>query len=514
MSDDKLQPPDRSEGGAASAAPSQASAEAGRSPGASRSLLWSVGGQFATTLATLAATVVLARILTPTDFGAFAFAATIYAVVQWLLQVGMGNYILREAELSQAKIDGAVAVTCVQGLLGTLIVLAVAPVAGWFSHYPTVGWVTASVAIVPLLGAPEAISDALWLRDGRYARVAVLQVAKAGLQSLVAITAQLVFHWSVYALVAGLLAAIVTSFTAAAWSLARDYRARPVLDREIGAVLRNFGGRTFVLTLAQILSLRVPDLLIGRFIGVNILGHYSRATNANEMFARTASAAVIRATAPRFYRAVHGGEPMGRAVARYCDTLLFFVWPGLAGLAALAGPVIHLIYGPQWHWAAVALPFLCLVSAIDAARTGGMEVLLVRDRIGLNARLELLHGAYAILLVVALARFGLVAVLWGRIAESIATTILYLVAMRRLGAHAPGSWRGVFGRNALLAAAAGGPALLLMWGWHWPERLTAIQFALAIGGGLAAWSLSLAVTRHPFLMVGVAMVRRRLARSA
>ncbi len=493
------------------AAPSPASAEAARGPFASRAILWSMGGQGLTTLASLVSTAVLARLLTPTDFGAFAFAATVYALVQWLLQVGMGNYLLREAELGQAKVNGALAVTLAQGLAASLLVLALAPFAGWFSHFARIGTVTAAVAALPFLCAPEAISDALWLRHGQVARTAFLQVVKSANQSLVSIACQWLFGWGVFSLVAGLLAAGLTSFAAAAWSLHREYRARPVVDAGVAAALRGFGGRTFVLTLAQIVSLRLPDLLISRLLGVGLLGHWNRATSTLDMFGRTTSAAVTRATAPRFYARAHDGHDLGLATVDYCDTLLFFVWPALAGMAVLAGPVVHLIFGPQWGVAGRVLPFLCLAGMIDLARTGYSEVFLVRDRLGANAVVEFVHGGYALGLVVVLAPLGLGAVLWGRVAEAAATTLLYLVAMRQLGGHRARAWPALFGRNALLAAAAGAPAWALMRHWGWPVALGVGRFALAIAAGVAGWLLLLALIGHPHFRRGTALVRARLA---
>lgn len=509
------QPPafDLGPGGEAVAAPSPETAASARGPAASRAILWSMGGQLLTTLASLVSTAVLARILTPTDFGAFAFAATVYALVQWLLQVGMGNYLLREATLSQAKIDGAVAIGCGQGLVASLLVLALSPFAGWFGNFAQIGWVTAAVAIVPFLCAPEGISDALWLRNGQVGRTAMLQVVKSANQSIVSIGCQLLFGWGVFSLVAGLLAAGLTSFAAAAWSLHREYHARPVLRGEVSAALRGFGGRTFVLTLAQIISLRLPDLLIGRLLSVGLLGQYNRATSTLDMFGRTTSAAVTRATAPRFYARAHEGNDLGLATIAYCDTLLFFVWPALAGMAVLAGPVVHLIFGPQWGIAGRALPFLCLAAMIDLARTGYSEVFLVRDRLGLNAVIEFVHGVYAIGLVVLLARYGLGAVLWGKVAESAATTLIYLVAMRGLRGHAVRGWPALFGRNALLALAAGLPAWVLMRGWGWPVALDFPRFAAAIAAGVAAWVAALLLLRHPYLHGGLAIARARLARA-
>ena len=474
----------------------------------SRSIAWSLGGQLGTTLLSVGSTVVLARILTPADFGAFAFATTIYALVQWLMQLGLGNYILREAALTRAKLNAAFAVALGQGLTALLIVAASAPVAGAFSRSATVGWVTLAVAATPFLTAPEGVSDALWLRGGRYAAIAWLQMAKMTMQTAVSLAAQLMFHWGVYALAAGLIANAGTSFVVSLTSLLVRQRARPVADAAHFREVRTFGGRSLVLTLAQAASLSLPNLLVGRLLSIPVLGHYSRAQNAIDTIGRTFSASVMRATAPRFYAKVNTGAPLPQGVGELCEVLLFFVWPASAGMAALSGPVIRLMYGPQWGIAAQALPLLCLAFAIDAARTGGMETMLIRDRLGFNARLEFVRAVYAVGLVVLLARFGLIAVLWGRNVEAVATVALYLLAMRRIGGVPLRLWPRLYAVNALLAGAAALPAVLLMRHWGWPPQLSAARFAAAIGGGLALWLATLIATGHPYVAVGHEMLRR------
>lgn len=480
----------------------------------SRSIAWSLGGQVGTTTLSMLSTVVLARILTPNDFGAFAFATTIYTLVQFLLQSGLGNYILSEARLTRRKLDAAFLVASGQGLVAFLIVAAAAPVAGWLSKSPTVGWVTLAVAVTPFLSSAESVSDALWLRGGRYRAVAALQIAKLAMQATTSIVAEVIWHWGPFALVAGLLANAATSFAVALFTLVVTHRARPAIDAEHWRRLRSFGGKSLLLTIAQIGSLSIPNLLLGRMLGIFILGHYNRATNAVDMVSRTFASSVVRATAPRFYNRVNAGEPLPPAVREMCDMLLFFVWPATAGIAVLSAPLIRLMYGPQWGIAARAMPLLCLAFAFDSARTGGNEVLLIRDRLGLSARLEFLRAGYAILLVVVLARFGLIAALWGRVTEAAVTALLYLLAMRRVGGVPLRGWAPLFAVNALLTGAACGPAILLMRHWGWPVALDPARFLTAIGLGLVLWLGVLALIRHPFMIAGVAFARRRLTRPA
>lgn len=481
---------------------------------APRSIAWSVGGQVATLLASMVSTVVLARVLTPADFGAFAFALTIYSLVQWLLQAGMQTYVVREADLTRQKLNAAFAAASAQGIISTLVIIVLAPVAGWFSHLALVGWVTLWVAIVPALCAPEGVTDGLWLREGRYAAVAVLQIAKTAVQTIVSVAVQFAFHAGPYSLVAGLLAYAFVSFGVSVYSLIAGYGSLPFTDRAHWAAVRSFGTRSLLLTLGQVGAMRVPDFIIGRVLNVSTLGHYNRASTALDMITRTLSMALTRALVPRFFRRAQEGHPLRDEVGDLCDALLFFTWPAMAGLAILAAPVVRLIYGPNWLLAGEALPYLCAAYALDLMRTGGMETLTIRDRIGYNAKIEFFHAIYTIALVAMAAPFGIFPVLWAKIVESLVTLLLYYWVLRRHDALPLGRLWAINGGNALYAVAAGAPAFLLMAHWHWPRELDFGQFTLAITSSIALWLSALATTRHPFFLRGWTMATARVSRIA
>lgn len=481
---------------------------------APRSIGWSLGGQVATLLASLVSTMILGRLLTPVDFGAFAFAVTIYSMVQWLLQTGMGTYLIREPDLTREKIDTALAVSVIQGVAAAVIIAAISPLAGWFGESATIGWVTLSVAIVPLACAPEGVIDGLWLRDGLYGRYAVLQVMKSAMQTVVSIAAQLWFHWGVFALVAGLLAYAATSLAFALWVLARQYRSRPKKWPEHWAEVRSFGSRNLLLVLGQTGSTRLPDLIIGRMLSVFTLGHYNRAANTLDMITRTLAMSMARALTPSFFRRVGEGNKLDEEVGRLLNGLLFLCWPSLAGVAILSAPIIRLVYGPQWGLAAQVLPMLCLAFAIDTARSGAMESLMARDRITLNARIEFVHAFYAVALIFVGAHFGLAMALWAKVADSVITLVVYFVAMRRIDALPVHKLGSIFGTNLLLTGAAAAPAFLLMHHWHWPDALDLGQYALAIGGSVALWLIACAAIGHPYFRQGAAIIGRRLGRVA
>ncbi|QJU59813.1 oligosaccharide flippase family protein [Sphingomonas sp. AP4-R1] len=476
-----------------------------------RAIGWSVGGQFATAVASLLSTVILARLLTPTDYGLFAYALAIYATTQWLLQMGMSQYVLSEAELTPAKLDGVFAMAMIQGLAATAIVAVLAPAAGWFGENRLIGWVTLAVAIVPFLNSPEAISDAYWVRHGRFSGVAILQISKALSQTAVSIAAELSLHLGVFSLVLGLLASSLLSFVVAIVVLVKEARSKPVIDRDQWRVLRRFGARFFALTLGQAITSQAPGLVIGRLLGIEKLGYFNRSSAALDLIGKTLAGATARVGAPRFFREVNSGVPHEQAVAELQELMLFIVWPALAGLAVLAGPIVSLLYGPRWELAAQALPILCLSIAFDQARSGGSEILLVRDRVGVNAWIEAAHAVYAIGFVLIAAPWGFSGVIWARAADAIVTFFLYSWAMQRLGGLPWRVWPRLLGGNMLLAASAAAPAWIFMHHWNWPDTLDFGRFVLAIGASVLAWVAVGMLIRHPYFVVGGEMLKARLA---
>ncbi|NIJ07988.1 O-antigen/teichoic acid export membrane protein [Sphingomonas vulcanisoli] len=481
---------------------------------APRTLVWSVGGNFVNLFVSMVSTVILGRLLSPTDFGAFAFGITIYGMVQWLLQTGMSTYVLREREISTAKLNTAYAVTSFQGIAATLIIMVLSPVAGWFAHSTTVGWVTFLVALMPALSGPESMLDGLWLRDGRFRAYSGLMIGKTAAQTIVSVIAQVWLHWGVYALVAGLLAYGLLSLIVAVPTLAWHYRIRPGRHAEHWAEVRSFGSRNLLLVLGQTGSMRVPDLIIGRELSIATLGYYNRATATIDMISRTLQTSIARALVPSFYRRVNEGSPLDHEVRELCGGLIFLCWPAAAGMAVLAQPIVRLIYGPQWGIAGEVLPWLCLVFAIDAARTGGMEVLTVHDKLTQNAWLELAHALYAIVLMTIGSHFGLFQALWAKVADSAITALLYLAVMQRLGALRIDRWVGLYAWNGVLTIAAAVPPFLLMRHWAWPNELSIGRYALAILSSIICWLLAAALTRHPYYLHGEAIVRRRLRRAS
>ncbi len=459
---------------------------------------------------TMVGSMVLARLLTPTETGTFAFATVLYALVQSALQLGMGNYILREPDMSHRRLSAVVTLTTFQGSAVALIIVILAPFAGLFGRFPNITSLTLMIALVPLLNASEGAAAALWSRERRFIRYSALQVAKAAAQIIVSVSTAWLLDWGAFALAAGIVANAATAFLICSFDLYVKRGLSFRLPADEWQTLKSFSAGAMMLSLVSAASARLPELLIGRVFTVTMLGHYSRSFGTIDLLTKSFSWPLARVFVPRTLKQISdGARTRSEGVMDLFEVFTFFMWPALAGLMVLAEPLTLLLYGSQWELAGRLLPLICLASILAVAHSGAMEGLLAADRLRLNSGIEIARLGLAILIFIATAPFGLFAVLWGQVLSNLIAVLIYGATLHRLGMLASARCLSLTIRHAFLTLVAVGPALGVMVAADWPRALPFPVMAGAVGAGILCWVAVLAAMRHRFLTSAINLVRRR-----
>jgi O-antigen/teichoic acid export membrane protein len=265
---------------------------------------------------------------------------------------------------------------------------------------------------------------------------------------------------------------------------------RPVLS---------FGARSSTLYLTGALGTRTPDLIVGKLLNVAAVGLYSRAVSLSDQFRTLISGAIGSVFYPAFARIRDRGEPLGPAYLRVCAGYSAVIWPGMAGLALAAEPIVRLLYGDAWIRTA---PLLSMISITEIML---ISLPLVSDLPILLGRLNRLL-AYNIIdtaLSIALLALGC---LWGvegaaasRLVYGVLWLLLYTRFMHGLVRFDARAMLGIYARSAAATLAAIAPLTLCYLFWAPPSQLNfGPLLGATVAGGLA-WLAMLALLRHPAL---------------
>jgi len=416
-----------------------------------RGLLWTYASLAVSRGGALLTTIVLARLLTPTDFGVVAFAIVAIDLLSIGKDAGMGSALIQHQEEPSAAFDTAFTLNLLMACVLTVVCLALAPqIAIWFDE-PAVGPLLRWMSLTFLLDASGFVHLVQLRRALAFRRKLSSDVIRTIVKVTVSVTAAMA-GLGAGALVAGNLAASGAA-SLAAWYLV-PWRPRLRIDRDRARALLRYGGRLAGSDALGVIEDRSELLIVGWMLGSAALGTYTVAGRAPALIANNLLWVTTGVLFPAYVTLREHPERLRGALL---DTVRFssmLYVPITLGLALTAGPLVSGVLGSQWESGTIVLQLLAL-SALPSALTFHMgDVLKSTGRTDLMLRITVLELVVLLPAMAVGAGFGLAGVAAARLLASLVAASARAVVSLRL-VQAP---RGAFAA-ALAPSAIAGTAL-------------------------------------------------------
>jgi PST family polysaccharide transporter len=319
--------------------------------------VWTLSSQGAQFLLTSISTVVLARLLTPADFGLVAMVTVITGLGQAFADLGLSEATIQRENINHDQVSTLFWINVAIGLALTLITAGLAPVLAWLYREPRLRDLTLLLSLTFLIGGLRVQHDALLKRQMRFLSLAIRDVASGALGVAVAITMALRAH-GYWALVALPMTFNLTQ-VALSWSMVRWVPGLPKRDAGVRSLV-TFGGNVAASYLVTNLSRSADQVLIGWRWGAGLLGLYSRAYNLLMLPARQLHIPVSSVAIPAFSRLQDDPERFARYFLRTVNLMAWICFPIFAFLFVAVQPVIVFVLGNQWGEAAPVFRILAI----------------------------------------------------------------------------------------------------------------------------------------------------------
>lgn len=458
-----------------------------------KSMAWSLTGSVGFFVIQFAASVIVARLLTPTEFGVYGVALATVTLLLAFQNLGFQSFIVRESSLDAPTLGTVHAMAVLQGLVLAALLYAGAPLLAAFLDEPRVTPALRILCLFAVLTPFEPLASGHFQRRHRFDLVVAMGLARVVVAAVASVL--LAYRGFSYASlswgsVAGAAAAALVGIAFAG----RELSVRPTLAR--WRTVWAYGSNILAtMALANVVS-RLPDIILGRLAGIATVGLYGRASGIVESF----NTGVMYGVQGVILKAmVDSRDAIGRIDSVYLRavrTTTGLFWPMYVGLGILSGPVITMIYGPRWSAAAPVLALLSAAAVIQTALVARQEVLITADRVGELPRLEGIRGVVGLSLFAAGATQGLVPAAAARVAEALTQHGLFVRRIRAAVDTSFGAIYRCYGPSLVVTAAAVLPSLALMQARGWPAEVAPGEMAAAILGGIALWFAALFVLGH------------------
>jgi O-antigen/teichoic acid export membrane protein len=302
-------------------------------------------------------TVVLARLLTPADFGLVAMVTAITGLAAAFQDLGLSEATIQRQEINHNQISTLFWINAAVGLGLTLITVGLAPMLAWFYHEPRLRDIAFLLSLTFFFSGLSVQHGALLKRQMRFVSLGVRDVASYALALPVGIILAWrgAGFWAIVSLpLTGTFLQMVLSWVMVRWI--------PSLPRR-GANVRSmvvFGGNIATSYLVINLMRSADNILIGRYLGAGPLGLYSRAYNLVMQPARQLFDPVANVAIPAFSRLQDDSERFARYYLRTINLMTWVSAPIFGFLFVAAEPVTLLVLGNKWRPAVPVFQILAI----------------------------------------------------------------------------------------------------------------------------------------------------------
>lgn len=383
--------------------------------------LWSVTSQTGRQAILLVSNVILARLLTPQDFGLVATVLIFVNFAIILAEQGFGAALIQRQEVSEEHLSSIYWVNVVLGVTFTALFYFGAPLIARLYGEESLLSLTRAMSWMFAINSLGMVQTTLLTRGLAFKTLALVEVSSAWCAGVVSIY----LAWRGW----GPMSIAIQSLVSAAVSVLILWRVsewRPRLLFRLSAVadLAAFSANTFIGSVTNYWVRNVDNVLIGYVLGQGPLGIYTRAYSVMLFPLSRVSRVLSRVMFPSL-ALIQGDLPRIRSLfLKMTRVIALVTFPLMLGVAASAENFTAVVFGPQWGEMVPILRILAVVGMVQSVTTLVVNIYMSQNQTGLRLRVILPTQTVQVLGIVLGLKWGIFGVSAGYAIATLATAPL------------------------------------------------------------------------------------------
>ena len=361
--------------------------------------------------------VILARILSPSDYGLLAMIAVFNAIAFAFLDSGFGSALIRKPDLTENDNCTAFYFNIVAGVVLYGVIWLIAPWVSVFYDKPILTQLLRVEGLLLIISSFKIVQNTQLSRALNFKAKAIINVTSDVISGIIAVIAA--YHgMGVWSLVLQHIASGVISLIML-W-LFSPWRPRGKWDKRSFRYLWGYGSKLLASGLLDKIYGNIYPIIIGKFYSAADLGQYTRATHYAGMPSGILTGVLQKVTFPVLSHIQEDTERLGNSYRRMLRFTVFIVFPVMVGMAALAYPLVVALVTDKWAQCVPYLQIICLSSMWYPVHAINLNLLQVKGRSDLFLRLEIIKKALITVVIFVCVPFGIIGICYGAVFTSLA----------------------------------------------------------------------------------------------
>lgn len=331
--------------------------------------------------------IVLARLLSPDDYGLIGIITIFTTVCTAIINGGFSNALIRTQQPTDEDYNTSFICNLLMSILLYAIVFLCSPLIADFFNRQELIALTRVSSLTLIIGALAIVQQTRLTKRIDFKTQTIITLIASILSGIVGIALALM-DYGVWALVVqGIVSQMLR--TVLLWFF-NHWTPSIRFSKESFNRLFGFGWKMMASNILDSLWTQLYQAVVGKFYSPATLGQYTRANQFSSLFSSNLTMVIQRVTYPVLSDIQNEKERMIAAYRKIIKTTMFITFALMFALGAVSEPLIYCIIGEKWYEAATYLPWICLAGALYPLHAINLNMLQVQGRSDLFLGLEII----------------------------------------------------------------------------------------------------------------------------
>lgn len=365
--------------------------------------------------------IILARLLSPEEYGIIAIVAVFIQLANVFVQSGFNTALIQKKDADEIDFSSVLYLSLGVAAILYCIIFITAPLISNFYNNSALTKVFRVLSLTLFIGAFNSIQNAYISRNMLFKKLFVSSLGAVTISGIVGIIAAYC-GFSVWALV---LQQLTNQFTISVilWFTVR-WRPRKFFSVTRVKSLFAYGSKLLASSLLDTLYNNLKPLIIGKMYTPNMLGYYNRGDLFPHVIVTNINGSIQSVMLPALSAHQENKTRVRQMVRRSIKTNSFLIFPMMMGLAAVAEPMIKIVLTDKWLPAVPFLRICCFTYALWPIHTANLQAINALGRSDIFLKLEIIKKIQGLIVLIITVPYGVYAIALGGIFTGIISTFI------------------------------------------------------------------------------------------
>lgn len=382
---------------------------------------WNAIGRFSSQGVSFIVGLILARLLSPSDYGVVGMVGIFFAIAQTFISSGFGSALIRKNDCSDTDYSTAFYFNILVGLVCCILLCVTSPLIANFFNTPILKDLVKVMSLNMFISSFSIVHSVKLSHSVNFKSPAIINLLTAVLSGIVGIY-MAYKGWGVWSLV--IQQFVATLIRTILLMVVTHWSPKLVFSQDSFRYLFGFGSKILASSLLHTIYSNLTTMIIGKFYSAKDLGFYTRGQSLAAFPSSNVTSIVQSVTYPVLSKIQDDDKHLIDSYRKLISMTSMVIFFGMLLLAALAKPLILIVLTDKWQNAAIYLQVFCFAYMFDHLCSLNLNILYVKGFSNLVLRLEIIKKSISISMIIAAVPLGPLAIC---IASAIYTQIAVII---------------------------------------------------------------------------------------